>query len=240
FFPSGANYLWRQGFSNLFRPNNQTTVLIVSIGLGTALVCTLFFVQNILLGSVTLATSGNQPNMVLFDIQTAQRQQILSLAEEQDLPVHGMVPIVNMRLERINHITPAILEKDSTLPMRKWVFSREYRVTFRDSITSSEKIVKGKWTGVVDGSAGVIPISMEERYAERNGLDIGDTLYFNVQGAMMTTVIGSLREVDWNRIQTNFLVVFPKNTLEEAPQFHVMMTRVQGVEKSAAFQRSVV
>lgn len=239
FFPARASYLWRQGFSNLFRPNNQTTVLIVSIGLGTALVCTLFFVQNILLNSVTLATSDNQPNMVLFDIQTAQREKVMALAKDQDLDVHGMVPIVNMRLERINNITPAVLEKDSTLPMRNWIFSREYRVTFRDTISSSEKIVQGKWIGVAE-TGSVIPISMEQRYAERNGLKIGDTLVFNVQGTLMQTVISSLREVDWNRIQTNFLVVFPKNALEDAPQFHVLMTRVQGVEKSAAFQRSVV
>lgn len=49
-----------------------------------------------------------------------------------------------------------------------------------------------------------------------------------------------MREVDWNRIQTNFLVVFPKGVLEQAPQFHVMMTHVPSVESSAAFQRAVV
>src|SRR4030095_14521259 len=27
FFPSSWNYLWRQGFANLFRPNNQTLIL---------------------------------------------------------------------------------------------------------------------------------------------------------------------------------------------------------------------
>src|SRR5690606_6500096 len=30
FFPAGWPYLWRQGFSNLFRPNNQTLILIVT------------------------------------------------------------------------------------------------------------------------------------------------------------------------------------------------------------------
>ncbi len=34
FFPSSWSYLWRQGFANLFRPNNQTLILVVSIGLG--------------------------------------------------------------------------------------------------------------------------------------------------------------------------------------------------------------
>jgi putative ABC transport system permease protein len=43
YFPSSWSYLWRQGFANLFRPNNQTLILVVSIGLGTAFICTLFF-----------------------------------------------------------------------------------------------------------------------------------------------------------------------------------------------------
>jgi putative ABC transport system permease protein len=37
FFPNAWNYLWRQGLANLYRPNNQTTILIVAIGLGTAI-----------------------------------------------------------------------------------------------------------------------------------------------------------------------------------------------------------
>jgi putative ABC transport system permease protein len=49
-----------------------------------------------------------------------------------------------------------------------------------------------------------------------------------------------MREVDWNRIQTNFLVVFPKGVLEQAPQFHVLMTHVPSVEVSALFQQAIV
>jgi putative ABC transport system permease protein len=49
FFPGNWSYLWRQGLANLYRPNNQTTILIVSIGLGTAFICTLVFMQSLLL-----------------------------------------------------------------------------------------------------------------------------------------------------------------------------------------------
>jgi putative ABC transport system permease protein len=52
--------------------------------------------------------------------------------------------------------------------------------------------------------------------------------------------VGSFREVDWNRVQTNFRVVFPKGVLEEAPQFHVLITRVPSSQKSALFQQAVV
>lgn len=240
FFPDSWSYLWRQGLANLFRPNNQTTILIVAIGLGTAFICTMFSVQSILLNRVMLSASGNQSNTVLFDIQPAQRDSVVALARQQGLPVDGTVPIVNMRLEKVNNMTVETLEKDSTIKMHQWVFDREYRVTFRDSITSSEKVVKGKWSGIVDQLSGVVFVSLEERFARNNSIDIGDTLLFNVQGAVIPTIVGSLRQVDWNRIQTNFLVVFPAGVLEEAPQFHVLMTRIPTREASARFQQLMV
>ena len=238
--PDSWSYLWRQGLANLYRPNNQTNTLIVSIGLGTALISMVFFIQTILLNRVTLSASGSQPNMVLFDIQTSQRQQVMDLASKFKLPVNGTVPIVNMRLEAVNEITAATLEKDSTLGVQSWIFSREYRVTFRDSIIRSEKITQGKWIGKRNGPAEPVYISIEERFAKRNQIAIGDTLLFNVQGTMLGTIVGSMREVDWNRVQTNFLVVFPTGVLEKAPQFHVLMTHVPSVQVSASFQQAVV
>lgn len=240
FFPQAWPYPARQGLANLFRPNNQTTTLIVVIGLGTAFICTLFSIQSLLLNRVNLSSRGNQPNTVLFDIQPAQRDKVMALTRQQGLPVQSMVPIVNMRLERINDITAETLLRDSTLPMQKWVFSREYRVTFRTSLSNSEKISKGKWQGSMDQSSGNILISLEERFAERNQIKIGDTLTFNVQGAIIPTIVGSLRTVDWNRIQTNFLVVFPTGVLEKAPQFHVLLTHIPNREASARFQQAVV
>ena len=113
FFPSSWSYVWRQALANLHRPNNQTSILIVSIGLGTAFICTLILVQSLLLKRVTLSTSGNQPNVVLFDIQSSQRDEVLSLATRQGLPIIQSVPVVNMRLEEVNGLTAADLQKDT-------------------------------------------------------------------------------------------------------------------------------
>src|SRR5690606_11611756 len=63
---------------------------------------------------------------------------------------------------------------------------------------------------------------------------------FNVQGVLMKTIIGSIREVDWNRLQTNFIVLFPAGVLETAPQFHVLTTKVDGNEASARLQQELV
>ena len=41
-------------------------------------------------------------------------------------------------------------------------------------------------------------------------------------------------------MQTNFFVVFPSGILEEAPQFHVVVSRVESVEQSAGFQQALV
>ncbi|MES3016699.1 MAG: FtsX-like permease family protein [Bacteroidota bacterium] len=239
FFPSSWSYLWRQGFANLFRPNNQTLILVVSIGLGTAFICTLFFVQGILINRVTMSSSTNQPNMVLFDIQSEQRQSISALTKSMNLPIIQEVPIVNMRMIEIKGRNAASFKKDTTAWGARRALDREYRVTYRDSLSDSEKIIDGKWSGTFD-AARPLPVSLEEGFAKRIDVGIGDKLTFNVQGAPMETVVGSIRKVDWNRIQTNFLVIFPKGVLEEAPQFHVLLTRVPSNEVSANFQRTIV
>ncbi|HSB92017.1 MAG TPA: FtsX-like permease family protein [Flavitalea sp.] len=239
FFPASWSYVGRQGLANLFRPNNQTTILVVVIGLGTSLIGILISLQSLLLNRVTLSSSGQQPNTVLFDIQPQQRAGLTELTRQQGFPVNGTVPIVTMRLERINDITAERQQKDSTLKVQGWVFSREYRVTFRDTLIDSEKLAKGSWHGNLSPD-GTIYVSIEERFGERNGINIGDTMVFNVQGSIITTIVGSWRTVDWNRIQTNFLVVFPRGVLEAAPQFHVLMTRVPDKEASARFQQAVV
>lgn len=240
FFPDSWSYLWRQGLANLFRPNNQTLILIVSIGLGTAFICTLFFVQNILLDRITLAARENQPNMVLFDIQTGQREAVAALTRQQGLPVIQQVPIVTMRIEEVNGQTAEDVKKDSTSGISIRAFQREIRSTFRDTLSETEKITQGTWWGNVRSPDDTVYVSIEESYAERSKLNIGDKILFNVQGALIPTVVGSFRKVDWNRIQTNFRVVFPAGVLESAPQFHVLMTKVPSAAASARFQQAVV
>ncbi len=239
FFPSSWSYLWRQGFANLFRPNNQTLILIVSIGLGTAFICTLFFVQDILINRVTMSSSENQPNMVLFDIQSDQKQAVSDLTKSMNLPVIQEVPIVNMRMTEIKGRNAASYRKDSLARGALRGLEREYRVTYRDSLSDSEKITGGKWTGTVIPGKPVY-VSLEDGFARRIGVTIGDELTFNVQGAPLTALVGSIRKVDWNRIQTNFLLIFPAGVLEDAPQFHVLLTKVPSNEVSADFQRAVV
>lgn len=239
YFPHSWAYVWRQGLSNLYRPNNQTVILVMAIGLGTAFIATLFFVKTLLIEQVTFSTRGEQPNMVLFDIQSVQKDKVADLVKSSGLPVIQEVPIVTIQIESINGYHQSDVEKDSTLDLSTRAFARELRVTFRDSLISSEKITEGRWEGnVAKGDTALI--SLDEGYAERIGVEVGDEIVCNVQGLLIPTIVGSLREVDWDRVQTNFRIVFPAGVIDEAPQFHVIMTRTPNEKISADFQLKVV
>ena len=233
------SYLLRQGFANLYRPNNQTIILIVSIGLSTAFICTLFFIQAMLMKQVSLSSGANQANMILFDIQSSQKKAVADLTRQQKLPVIQQVPIVTIRLEKINGKTAEDVKKDPKSKISKGAFSYEYRVTYRDTLTPSEKIVKGDWVGKADPGK-EIPVSVEEYFSKRAHVSVGDHLVFNVQGLSMPAVVASVRQVNWNKIQTNFQIVFPTGVLEDAPQFDVELTHVPSVKASAKFQQAMV
>ncbi|MFZ6051354.1 ABC transporter permease [Halocola ammonii] len=241
FFPRKSSFVFRQGLANLFRPNNQTLILVVTIGLGTALITTLLMTQSVLLDKVKFsAAPEGRPNMVLFDIQDDQVEEVRELTQDQGLPVKQMVPIVTMKIHSLKGQPVAKLREDTTSTIPNWVLRREYRVTYRDTLSESEKIVDGEYRGRVENPGDSIFISIEDERARDMQLEIGDKVSFNVQGAIIDTYVGSIRNIDWQRVQTNFFVLFPEGVLEQAPKFHVLMTRFDSPEESARYQQAVV
>jgi len=73
--------------------------------------------------------------------------------------------------------------------------------------------VAGKWWR--EGDGGGARISLEQDYAERLGIGIGDTLAYDVAGEMIRARVTSLREVRWDSFQPNFFVVFSPGVLEQ-------------------------
>ena len=238
FFPGGWGYVWRQGLANLYRPQNQTLTLVTSIGLGTFLLATLFLTQALLLSRVQVADQKSSANLVLFDIQPEQRAGVEALLTAQKLPVLQRVPIVTMRLTAINGTSVSVIKKDTARGIPAWALTREYRVTYRDSLNSSEKLTAGTLPSI--GPDGLPRISVEKGYLERTKLSLGDTLDFNVQGSPMRTIIGGTREIDRSRVQPSFLVIFPAGVLEQAPQFQVVLTRTGSTAALAAVQQQLV
>ncbi|HEX9654309.1 MAG TPA: FtsX-like permease family protein, partial [bacterium] len=240
FFPKRWPYVWRQGLANLYRPNNQTLVLLLSIGLGTFLITTLYLSRSSLLQKVVFVAGGDRPNLILFDVQPDQQQEVADLVRSFQLPVLQEAPIVTMRIESLKGRTVEDILNDSTRTSSRGLLNWEYRTTFRADLFESEQIVAGNWVARVAADASIIPISFEEGAAQRLDVQVGDTMVWNVQGVPLTTTVTSLRKVDWQRIQANFMVVFPEGVLENAPQIFVLATRAETTEKSAELQRAVV
>jgi len=240
FFPRNWSFVLRQGLANLYRPNNQTQILLVSLGLGTTILSTLFIVQSLILENVNAMDAGAQPNMILFGIESNQMNELKETTKEFNMPVVEEVPIVTMSLEGWKGRTKKEWLADTTANVKRWAANRETRVTFRDTLDSSEKLIAGKFIGRVENPGDTIYISVDEGYAESLNVGLGDEMVFNVQGMIMKTYISSLREIDFASMRTRFFILFPRGVLEDAPQFQVLVTKAPNEDVMASYRTSVV
>ena len=240
FFPTNWSFVWRQSIANLYRPNNQTLTLIVSIGLGTTFISILFFTQDLLLQRLDITSGNDQPNMLVYNIQSKDKDAIADLAKEYDLPVLQNIPIVTMRLETIDDLGKAERMKDTTSDISRWVFRREYRVSYRDTLNKNEEVMEGTWHGDQPKNDSIF-ISISERLAEGSNAKIGTKIVWNVQGALIETYVGSIRKrMELANTQARFFVLFPSGVLERAPQFYFLLSRAENPQQSADFQKELV
>ena len=76
FFPRGLPYVYRQGLANLYRPANQTLMVVLALGFGAFLLSTLLLVQHNLLRELRVDRGAARPNLVFFDVQPDQRDDV--------------------------------------------------------------------------------------------------------------------------------------------------------------------
>ncbi|MDA1027869.1 MAG: ABC transporter permease [Bacteroidetes bacterium] len=236
--PSGVSFVIKQGLANLHRPQNQTLMMVLALGFGTFLVSTMIISESTLLGQIDLASTEGKPNLVFYDVQPAQVDSLVKLVEESDLPVIDRVAMISMRLTSVKGISIESMREDTTSEL-SWAHRREYRSTYRDYLTESETVLEGTFEGRYSGT-GLIPLSVEREVAKQLEITIGDSLVFNIQGVDVAGYISSIREVNWRQMQSNFFFVFPEGSINDAPAFHVVMSRTETPEASAMIQAMVV
>ena len=239
YFPRHAGFTVRQSLLNLFRPNNQTLVLIVAIGLGTFLISTLYFTKDILLAKTNVGETSENANLITLDVQSDQLDDVIKTFNSNSLNIIDNIALVTMRMHSIKGKLVNNLRKDSTRQVRGWILNHEFRTTYRGALIASEELIEGEWTSV-QKPEDPIQISISDNLAADAKVTVGDPIVFNVQGVLMETRVGSIRKVDWARMQLNFSIVFPKGVLENAPQFNVLTTYAPNESSSAALQRDLV
>ncbi len=239
YFPSSWGFPARQSLLNLFRPQNQTLTLVLAIGVGTFLISTLYFTKDVLLAQGSIEAQADSPNMILLDVQSGQKEAVANTITSKGLPIVDDIPIVTMNVQSLKGRSVNELRQDTASGINRWILNHEFRVTYRDSLMASEDLVQGTWTPEVTDTD-LVPVSVSDNFAEDAKVEIGDQVTFNVQGVLIKTIVGSIRQVDWSRMQINFSIVFPEGVLEDAPQFRVFTTKVPTEETSANLQQELV
>ena len=246
FFPKRLPYLWRQGLANLYRPANQTRTVVLALGFGAFLLSTLLLVHHNLLRDLRVDEGTERPNLVFFDIQPDQREDVLARLRAEGCPARTIVPVVPMRIQSVKgkSVSRVLGEAGTAEASReRWAFRREYRSSHRDTPASSERIVagrlwrEGEWKAPRDGP---VPVALEDGVARELGVTVGDEIVWDVQGVPVASRVAALRDVDWARFEPNFFVIFPEGPLDEAPQTFVALSRIDDAGRRARFQRAVV
>lgn len=160
FLPDRARYVVRQGISNLYRPHNQTTAVTLALGFGIFLIASLYLIHGAILDRLAFGGEAAHANLLLFDVQPDQMPGVQALFRRHGAPLSRITPIVPARLQAINGRTARQLLADTGRARPEgWALRREYRNTYRDTLTSTETLVAGEWwnvgaVGHPDGRAG--------------------------------------------------------------------------------------
>jgi putative ABC transport system permease protein len=247
----------RQGIASLYRPGNQTRSVVLALGFGVFLMGTLYQIQHNILSSLDSRMLESRANVVFFDVQDAQETGIESIIRSSQNEIIDATPIVAMKIAAINgksstDIAAEIernrrtdrLNASRNPEMRRerrgpWVFRREFRSTFRDTLTTSEEIVAGKWFGPARAD-GLGQVSLDSSIVRELGVKMGDTITWNVQGVDIPAIVTSARHVKWTTFSPNFFAVFDPASLRKAPKQYAILVRAPDPGAIARLQRDVV
>ena len=136
-------YPWRQGVANIHRPNNRTLLLMMSLGLGTFMLLTLLLTRAALLGQLQGMSSGDRPNLMFFDVQADQLDQLEAIAKREGVPLTKTSPIITMRLGGLKGRSAEQLAADKNNSLPNWALRREYRSTYRPALDDARRSLRG-------------------------------------------------------------------------------------------------
>ena len=236
------SYVLRQGMANLYRPRNQTTLFLLSAGLGVCLVLTLFLTQRMLVEQLGVKALQGKADTYLIDVQPDQREGIGEIFASLGLPVMDEAAMVSMRLRGLKGRGLAEVQKDEAARVPSWVLRRDFRSTYRREMVDTEKLLRGEWVEEWTGDPTVdpAPVSLEEGIARDLKLDVGDAFEMSVGGVTVKLKVANVRQVEWGELGLNFFMVFPAGVLEEAPAFNVVTTQTPTDEITGALNRETV
>ena len=198
---------------NLGAPGGLTRSVVLSLGAGLSLLVAVALADASLIKELRERLPTRSPDYFVLDIPKADYPAITALVQKE---VPGTIvedaPMLRGRLVRLNG-TP--VEKIKAPPEAQWVLNGDRGLSYSGTVPEGSKVKDGTWWEA--GYDGDPLVSFEIELAEKLGLKLGDTVTVNILGRNVTARIANLREVKWESLAINFVMVFSPNTLKGAP-----------------------
>ena len=203
----------RLAVGNIHRPGALTPSVVLSLGLGLTLVVALALVDGNLRRQITQSLPAHAPNFFFVDIQNTEidgfRDLLAKTAPE------GKVVSAAMLRGRIVALNGTDVDKVTVPPQGAWVLRGDRGITYAKNLPESSTMTQGEWWPA--DYSGEPLVSFAAKEAEELGLKIGDTVTVNVLGRNITAKIANFRQVQWETLAINFVMVFSPNTFAGAP-----------------------
>ena len=210
-FRRRAGVAWRYGLANIARRGRESIAQVVAFGLGLMVLLLLLLVRDDLLAEWRANLPADAPNYFMINIRPDEGEAVAAFFAERGLPPTELVPLVRARLVEIDGRPVETIRFQSE--RAEGFAEREANLTWARTPGGDNRIVAGRWWS--DDLPAEPEISVEQEYAERLGLELGDELVYDVAGEIVRGRITSLREVQWDSFQPNFFVVFSPGVLDD-------------------------
>ena len=211
----------RHAALSLSRPGNQTRVILLAVGLGSFFIIGVRAMQTNLLGNFDRELRDDAPDMFLIDIQQDQADGVRAILEAGLGEAPPLIPVLRAR---VTGVDGRRLSFDSPRGARRAGLGREYTVTYRASLAENERVIAGRFWDEVP--AAEPEISIEEDLRDERGLELGDTVRFDVLGREIAARVTSVREVQWDDTRSGgFMFLFRPGSFGEAPHTYIAFMR---------------
>src|SRR5581483_9010700 len=198
---------------NLGAPGGLTRSVVLSLGTGLSLLVTVGLVDASIVAELTSRLPEESPNYFVLDIKPGDSEPFHALvAREVPGTKVQEAPMLRGRMVKLGDRP---VEQVKAAPEAQWVLNGDRGLTYAHSLPEGSTLVAGTWWPAdYDGEP---LVSFEAEIAKGLGLRIGDSVTVNVLGRNVTARIANLREVKWESLSLNFVMVFSPNTLAGAP-----------------------
>jgi len=235
----------RHATINLARPGNQTRVILMSVGLGCFFIVGVRAMQTLLVDELTTQVGRSSPDFVLIDVQRDQVDAIRKTVEPYLRSPARLTPLVRGRIMSVAGARLQLSNIDAVRERRG--LTREFGLTFRNSLESNERITAGAFwssplTSAPDQTVDT-EMSVEQQLHDETGLSIGDVVQFDLAGIPLRARVTSIRKVAWDDAQNGgfVFVLRPSPAVDRAAQNYVGFIQVRDDPRGrGALQRDLV